>query len=219
VKNLDNLAKKFKTDKSSIKEERHNIPGYTGHDYCRIYELVTSHIRSEVQSVLELGVFKGSSLRMWAEWFPKANIHGFDIKPELKFDNDRIKAYKVDATSDLAVKICKKISPDIIIDDAAHTMNSHFKSFNNLWPQLSKGGLYIIEDMLTCYIKPKRYGGSPTHNSEKERSIEWIAELSKALNYEYYSKQEQDHILKQYPYLKDIDYILSYKSLVVIKKK
>ena len=36
---------------------------------------------------------------------------------------------------------------DVIIDDGSHKPSDQIKSFEILWPMLSDGGLYIIEDV------------------------------------------------------------------------
>jgi cephalosporin hydroxylase len=44
----------------------------------------------------------------------------------------------------------KKTTPktwDIIVDDGGHRFNQITSSFKNLWPHISRGGLYVIEDL------------------------------------------------------------------------
>lgn len=210
--NLDYYAIKYKTDKAS-----QDAPTLSAKNYVRHYEFFTEKYRGKFKNILELGVFQGASLKMWADWFPNANVYGFDIKPEIKFDNPRIKAFQVDATSKEAAKITKGISPDMIVDDAAHTMNSHKISFENLWPLLKSGGYYCIEDLHTCYARV--YGGIQTHDSDIYRTCDWISDISKAVNYEKYSGKEKAAIKLKIPQIEEIDYVFSCKSLVIIKKK
>ena len=40
---------------------------------------------------------------------------------------------------------------DIIIDDGGHKMSEQISSFRMLYPNLNKGGLYIIEDLNSSY--------------------------------------------------------------------
>jgi hypothetical protein len=40
---------------------------------------------------------------------------------------------------------------DIVLDDGSHVATHQRTSFQTLWPLLSAGGLYIIEDMHTSY--------------------------------------------------------------------
>jgi hypothetical protein len=213
---LDDLANKYKTDKGTMSSYDKS---FVGHGYSKYYEFMTKDIRFDKNVVLELGVYSGGSLKMWSEWFPNSTIYGYDINDPIFKNESRIKDFKIDATSRQAIDMTKKISPNIIIDDASHRMDSHVITFENLWPFLKSGGLYIIEDLHTCYIKPRVYGGSPTHNSNKVRTCEWYSDLSKALNYNHYAKNEKNIILGKYPYISDIEMIVSVEKLVFIKKK
>jgi len=46
---------------------------------------------------------------------------------------------------------------DIIIDDGGHTMNQQKTSFLNLLSLVRPGGIYVIEDLETSYLK--EFGG------------------------------------------------------------
>ena len=55
-------------------------------------------------------------------------------------------------------KFKSNMSPfDIIIDDGGHTMNQQKTSFFNLISLVRSGGIYVIEDLETSYVKS--YGG------------------------------------------------------------
>lgn len=49
------------------------------HGYLPLYE--RHLVREEITTLLEVGVFNGGSLRMWARWLPKARIVGIDVEP------------------------------------------------------------------------------------------------------------------------------------------
>jgi hypothetical protein len=40
---------------------------------------------------------------------------------------------------------------DVVIDDGGHTMEQQINSFEELWPALNDGGVYIAEDLHTSY--------------------------------------------------------------------
>lgn len=65
---LDQSGIKLGTDKSSL-----------GHDYLNKYEFFLKNIKSNVHIVLELGVYKGASIKMWSQYFEQAMIYGVDI--------------------------------------------------------------------------------------------------------------------------------------------
>jgi ubiquinone/menaquinone biosynthesis C-methylase UbiE len=136
--NLNDIGLKYQTDKSSI-----------CHHYTKQYEFHFASIRESVNKVLEIGVLKGASLKMWADYFPNAEIVGLDINPEIKeFDNQRIKVLCANQADDKSLKLLESISPfDIIIDDGSHWAEHYLFSFFNLFKLLKPGGLYFIEDL------------------------------------------------------------------------
>ena len=48
---------------------------------------------------------------------------------------------------------------DVIIDDGGHMMQQQITSFKALFPHVTPGGLYFIEDLRTSFSAP--YGGTP----------------------------------------------------------
>lgn len=143
---LDHLARQCGTDKSS-----------DGHGYTAYYEQYLEPLRDVHLTLLELGIWEGASLRMWREYFPNARIIGVD-----KYDRNIF-------ISDVEIIIAEQdddslteLGPfDVIIDDASHISSKTLQSFDNLWPHLNPGGLYVIEDLQTSY-DTARYGGEPT---------------------------------------------------------
>ncbi len=141
---LCELALKYGTDK--VKEHANG----TGHNYTPFYyELLKDR---KIQSVLEIGicsnkVYTGPSLRMWADFFPEAQIWGFDNCPWVMVNEGRIKSVLGDQSkyADLA-KITGQ-EYDLIIDDGSHEPAHQILTANDLAPCLYAGGLYIIEDI------------------------------------------------------------------------
>lgn len=108
-------------------------------------------------TLLELGVYKGGSLRLWRDYFQKATIVGIDCRLPANTDfGDRIVLYQgyqqnVTFLSDVSNQVASD-GFDIIIDDASHigylTKISFWHLFDN---HLKPGGLYVIEDWGTGY--------------------------------------------------------------------
>ena len=77
---LNELAVKYGTDK-----------GPEDHMYTDRYSLYLEQYRDIEFNLLEIGVFDGASVKMWKEYFPKANIVALDIDPRCKqYEEDRI---------------------------------------------------------------------------------------------------------------------------------
>lgn len=148
LKTLDELAVKHQSDKALL------LPGRNGHGYASHYDFFFSRLRDKPIRLLEIGVDKGPSLRMWREYFPNAEIFGVDINPEC-----------LSVTGDWTVVIGDQSNPlfwlefvknngtwwDIIIDDGGHYANMILTSFEFMWGNLHPGGLYCIEDVGTAY--------------------------------------------------------------------
>lgn len=112
-------------------------------------------IDSEV-TLVEIGVRSGASLKLWSEYFSKANIIGIDNLSD--FNNHQIPINKnwtssdkvtfIDANAYLQETIGKingKI--DILIDDGPHTFESHVKLLELYIPKMNFNGMIIIEDI------------------------------------------------------------------------
>jgi len=149
---LDNLAIKHRADKSSLY-----------HNFAEKYDRLLCGIRGSCSSMLEIGVAQGQSLRMWADYFPKATIHGADIEPSFRSCEsycNRIKFHAIDQGNESELNTLKQFSPfDLIIDDGNHWWREQILSFKTLFPFLKKGGIYVVEDTSTSYWQ--EYNNNP----------------------------------------------------------
>jgi predicted O-methyltransferase YrrM len=153
---IDSIGLKYGTDKSSLK-----------HDYLKYY---AKHLPPSVTSLLEIGAFKGASLRMWKELYPKARIVCLDLFQ----DPDNISKAEVEALGVEAIQGDQGYTQDlaripgtfdVIIDDGSHRSDHQILSLNYLWNKLNPGGLYVVED-LDCCTEPFYWQGRVT-------SFEW----------------------------------------------
>jgi predicted O-methyltransferase YrrM len=162
---LDRLAHRFKTDKRSGR-----------HDYAVIYERLLGARRNDPIKLLEIGVYRGSSLRMWAEYFPQGEIHGVDIDESARqHAGERITIHIGDAgRKEVLEPIVAQAGGyfDVIIDDGSHRYEHQYPSLMALWPHLAPGGVYAIEDLQTSYRT--KYGMGYRH---PESTIELIKGL------------------------------------------
>ena len=136
---LDDLGQRYKTDKSSLE-----------HNYLDAYEKLVPFQREDVFTFLEIGVFRGASARMWAEWFYNATVVGIDLKlPKLTSPPKNLKLVTGDATQAPTVNRLKKkySAPSVVLDDGSHRWNQQRESFRLIWPWLEPHGAYIVEDL------------------------------------------------------------------------
>jgi hypothetical protein len=154
---LDRLANKYKTDKGSLY--------YNAHAYGAVYERYFAPIRTQPLKLLELGLLRNDvqarspggpyddapSLFLWREYFPNAQIVGFDIADfsgvPLPHDCEIIRG---DAGNPKDLRGLLDHYPegfDIIIDDASHASHQQQAALAVLFPALKSGGYYIVEDL------------------------------------------------------------------------
>ena len=165
---LNFLCDKYGSDKGSnynvIDKSIHPYPWYP-HTYTNIYEILFRSKRNTAENVFECGIGTnnedvisnmsasgqpGASLRVWKDYFLKADIYGADIDRNCLFNEDRIKTGYIDQTSPKAIKnyfenINKKF--DVMIDDGLHTADAAICLFENANKYLDDQGIYCIEDL------------------------------------------------------------------------
>lgn len=135
---LHDIGTKYKTDKA------------TYHKYCDFYQKMLPK-RTFEGRLLEIGVHDGGSLKMWREYYPKAEIVGVDTALQPSFKIDGVELVIADATDTKAMAELGKF--DIIIDDGSHKTADQQKSFKQLYyKQLNKGGFYVLEDLHTSLM-------------------------------------------------------------------
>jgi cephalosporin hydroxylase len=104
---------------------------------------------------IEIGCGEGGSLQMWKRFLgPHAWIVGIDIRPECRtLAEDQI-AVRIGDQADSAFlqSICDEFgSPDVVLDDGSHMMSHIRSSFAALYHRLSRGGVYMVEDLHAAY--------------------------------------------------------------------
>jgi len=165
---LNKLNEKFQSDK--------------GGKHCYLEEYYQNKfdpIRETTKKVLEIGVYEGASIRLWKEYFYKADIYALEKlhKRAGMFKNEeRIHLVIGDSISEKSYKQLPN-DIDIIIDDGSHTPEDQFATFQQAFTKLSKGGLYIIEDV---------------------RDIKRLSILFKGINFKIYDfrdKAENDTVI------------------------
>lgn len=134
--------------------------------YYKIYQQYFEPYSGQSLNVLEIGVFKGESLKVLSRFFPESQVLGIDLDMKsIDFTGfTNIKYEQADQTNPAALtQLADRHAPegfDIIIDDASHIGAFSLKTFEALFPKLKSKGLYIIEDWGTGYWKDWPDGGS-----------------------------------------------------------
>lgn len=130
--------------------------GIHHHDYLDYYESLLTKFKGNFK-LLEIGISEGYSLVTWLKKYKNALITGVDInldgwkKNELKFklsnsEKKRLVIFQHDATQHSFLSLIPG-NFNVIIDDGSHISKDMIASFKLLFPKLSNGGIYIIEDV------------------------------------------------------------------------
>jgi hypothetical protein len=171
---LSQLAIKYGTDK--FKEGCHH--------YTPIYNQYFQFRRKDKLRILEIGYggwsekngynepdLGGESARMWRDYFPNSEIIVVDIVKK----NVKDTGYSFRQGSQTDDNFLHSLGWfDIIIDDGSHRSEDQIHTFETMFHQLNKGGIYVIEDTQTSYWPEL----SPT-----VKATEYFKTLTDGLNY------------------------------------
>jgi hypothetical protein len=142
--NLEKIVDNSRTDKN------------TAHSYLPLYQKLLISKKETAKNVLEIGIFKGGSIKLWNDFFTNATVYGLDIMNienvwEGIKNNKKIILYtSTDAYNhDFFIKnfLNKNIKFDFMVDDGPHTLES-MKQFIKLYSQImTDDGILMIEDI------------------------------------------------------------------------
>jgi hypothetical protein len=134
------------------------------HNYSPFYDFVFSADRNKNLKIFEVGIYGGSSVRAWKEYFKNSQIYCGDVNPDYFINEERIQSFFCDQDNPGSIRemweneILKDLYFDLIIDDGKHEYLSNLNFLENSYHKLVKGGIFIIEDLTI-----------PTFNSFQER--------------------------------------------------
>ena len=199
------------------------------HHYFEIYNRWLSRFRNKKDlRILEIGVFRGGSLKMWREYFQHdAVIVGIDIDSDCKIhENPDTKIFieigdQTD-TSFLAYVVEKYGPYDIIIDDGGHTTVQQITSFNFLYSNaFTDDGIYIVEDLHTNYW--------PSFVNSEQSFIEFAKSLVDILHESYLDDRslryfqeggpEQKHSMRVSKFCANTRTISFHDSIIVFERR
>ncbi len=131
------------------------------HSYLDVYDELLQHKKHTAKSVLEIGIGdffekNGGSIKLWVEYFTRAEIVGIDILPKDRvldelLTNDRITlhlekdAYDEKFVQSVFYENNRKF--DIILDDGPHSLESMISFIQLYLGLLEEDGIFIIEDI------------------------------------------------------------------------
>lgn len=121
----------------------------TTHSYVSsVYDKLFENIQYDVKNILEIGIDRGGSIKLWSDYFVNANIYGADtnINNAQWTSSERIKLIQGNAYDrSFLERIPSEF--DIIVDDGPHTLDSMIFCLKNYQYKLTDNGILIIEDI------------------------------------------------------------------------
>jgi len=123
------------------------------HGYVMMYEKLMEKSRLTTKNLLEIGYGEGGSIKMWADYFPNAQIHCIEyFDDEYKnvwhspaLDVPDLNVIEGDSTK-LETWDAVPFDLDYIIDDGSHFPQHQMDTFLSGFSHLKSRGLYFIED-------------------------------------------------------------------------
>src|ERR1700722_3677551 len=141
---LHDLALKHDTDKA------------WDHGFTFFYDKFLRGERDRIRTVVELGIYRGASLKMWRDYFPSAQIYGLDIEAHgQNAYGDRIHTATCDATQPNTIVAAlqrlgiAKGSVALFTADGGHTMQQQQNALATLWDYMAPKSVFIMEDLHT----------------------------------------------------------------------
>lgn len=124
----------------------------TMHSYLETYQSLFESKKETAKNVLEIGIYRGGSIKLWQNYFQNATVYGADWDekhiPDFVKDLSRVNVLFGDAYSESF--ITDKISDtkfDIIVEDGAHTYDGVTFVAKHYSKLLAEGGILVIEDV------------------------------------------------------------------------
>jgi hypothetical protein len=190
------------------------LPSIKWEPYFDIYETHMAKYQGQSINLVEVGVMGGGSLEMWHKYLgPKVHIWGIDMDPRIQMLNIPNTTLVLGDQSDLGFwqRFLPSMPPiHIFVDDGSHVQADQLLTFEQVWPHMAPGGVYICEDCHTCYWR--EYGGGLRGHT--------FIEMSKAV----VDFMNRDHLREPLPndsyvnLVHDVGSVTFYDSVVVITK-
>ncbi len=134
------------------------------HSYLAVYGEIFKRLKDNKNKILEIGIYKGDSLNLWAEYFTQSTIYGMDQhidQVDIPLHSNVRVIGDMDAYSEWAVKFLNNLGKfNVIIDDGSHYLFHQKFVIDHYCDLLTDDGILIIEDV--------------NHNVDVESNVRFI---------------------------------------------
>jgi hypothetical protein len=141
---LEEIVDNSRTDKNTV------------HSYLPLYQELLINKKESAKNVLEVGIYKSGSIKLWNDFFTNANVYGLDIMNiddvwEGIKNNEKIILYTSTNAYDREFFIKhflnNNIRFDFMIDDGPHSLESMILFIRYYSQIMTDDGILIIEDV------------------------------------------------------------------------
>ena len=128
----------------------------TSHSYLPLYQRLLESKKNTAKRVLEVGIAKGGSIKLWHDFFPNATVYGLDIIGASSVwgtlhNNSRIQLYTsynaYDERLFASTFLAKGEQFDFMLDDGPHDLESMIQFIRLYSLLMTDDGILIIEDV------------------------------------------------------------------------
>ena len=147
--------------------------------FLKRYDRIFAELETEAPVIVELGVYRGRSLRLWSDAFPLATIIGFDMEvpsDELPPNCSVVQGSQRNR-ADLEKVLAHAGALDIVIDDCSHLAEPTRLAFETLFPRVRPGGFYVVEDWGTGYWPSWPDGSLPQGGNHLAGMVGFVKEF------------------------------------------
>lgn len=114
------------------------------HGYHNYYNEIIGD--AQVDSIMEIGVAWGDSLKAWCMIWPDATIEALDLHRQYDLSlEEQFKIYNIDSTNEKSSRLVSS-TYDMIVDDGNHNWKIQLETFNLYFDKAKK--FYVIEDVM-----------------------------------------------------------------------
>ena len=171
--------------------------GHKKYSYFELYDKLFKEYSGKQPRILEIGVYKGASLRTWREFLGQGSIIvGIDINPDCARHEDSAGGIHVRIGSQADESFLKSVTDEFgpfqfIIDDGSHLTHHVIATFNYAFlHSLIDGGIYFIEDLNTSYWADYR--------TSKYSAMDLVLSLCELTHQFYFENKYSDYALSEY---------------------
>lgn len=201
---------------------RRSTDKHIGHRaHAALYEQFFVSYKESAKKVVEIGVNKGGSIKVWQKYFLNATIYGADIRNSSirQINNlDRVVPIQLNQGRKEDLIELAELGPfDIVIDDGSHEWAHQISTFEHIWPAVAPGGLFVVEDTSTSYAAWQyqcKDAGRFGEHGEEITAVEYFKNLVDEVNATDWTPRAQ-----WTPIQRTVDWMAFRPNSVFLKKR